>query len=610
MAKVCNCTHALGVHPQHSKHQTFRTLLHMIDRLVRGATPLALLVWLAVLPACSPTLTLAQDDAATSPTTKATSVPVAISATTEPAVRYDTDLLPPTFHQGRRQQVLASLPPDAVAVFFSAPLRNRENDVDFEFRQSSDLYYLTGTHEVESALILAPGGIVVDGQSVTEVLFVPPRTAMSDVWLGRRFGAEKAKTELGLQLAVSNEMFEAVIDGLATGDRHHFFHARLPKARPDGSTLDQMVEAYTSRVPVLEATGDRWTRMAFQAVMTIEDEENYTGIKQAMTGRIDPAGIEDAFQRDLFQSFFDSATAEEWTEWRRENIDSQFANGIMLQSVLDRLQMHKTAEEVALLQRAIDVTAEAHHEAMRSIEPGMNEYEVEALVEYIFRRNGAEYAGFPSIVGSGENSVILHYNTNRKPMQAGEVVVIDIGAEYHGYTADITRTVPVDGTFSDAQRTIYEIVLAAQEAGIEAAQPGSPFSAPQAAAYDRITEGLREIGLIQSDSDTRRFFMHGTSHYLGLRVHDVGDGGPLLPGQVITVEPGIYISPDPAVDSKWWNIGVRIEDDVLITDDGPVVMSLGAQKTVEEIEALMAEEGLGNSTRGRVNPNGQTAGSN
>jgi Xaa-Pro aminopeptidase len=254
------------------------------------------------------------------------------------------------------------------------------------------------------------------------------------------------------------------------------------------------------------------------------------------------------------------------------------------------------------LKRAIDITVEAQREAMRSLTPGMHEYEAQALIEYVFARNGSEYPGFPSIVGSGENTVILHYESNRRRTQPGDLVLMDIGAEVHGYTADVTRTVPVSGTFSPEQKAIYEIVLRAQDAGIQASRAGSPFGAPHQAAARVLAAGLAQLGLITSPTDAeglRRFFMHGTSHYLGLDVHDVGAYGPLEAGTVITVEPGIYIAPAPDIDRKWWNIGVRIEDDVLITAQ---LLSGGAPRTVAEIEALMREQGLGNQPGGKLPP--------
>jgi Xaa-Pro aminopeptidase len=451
----------------------------------------------------------------------------------EAPVRYDTDLLPPAFHQGRRQAVLQTLPENGVAVFFSAPERNRSNDVSYRYRQDSDLLYLTGTHEPGSLLLLAPAGLSVGGQSVREVLFVPPRDPSQEVWEGRRFGTERARSALGVALVLDHTRLNEVLGALVGDPAKRFFHLPLPTGVEAGSPL-----------------------------------------------------------------------AEQLTLMAR----ARSRDGELLRTTLDRLRTIKTAEEMAPLQRAIDITVEAQREAMRSLEPGMHEYEAQALIEYVFARNGSEYPGFPTIVGSGENTVVLHYESNRRRIAAGDLVLMDVGAEYHGYTADVTRTVPVNGTFSAEQKAIYEIVLRAQEAGIQAARAGSPFGAPHQAAARVLAAGLAQLGLLAAPTDAtglQRFFMHGTSHYLGLDVHDVGAYGPLEAGTVITVEPGIYIAPAPDVDRKWWNIGVRIEDDVLITAGEPQVLSGGAPRAVSDIEALMREQGLGNQPAGKLPPPGR-----
>ena len=456
-------------------------------------------------------------------------LPGAAQEPAEPPVRYDRDLLPPEFHRGRREAVMEALPSNALAVFFSAPERNRQNDVSFEYRQSSDLLYLTGTHEPGSVLLLAPGGVDVGGKRVRELLFVPRRDPDQEVWLGRRFGPERAERDLGVEEALPLTSFAEVMRPLLADASRKPFYPLLPGGVEEGSELAHQLDAVAESL-----------------------------------GRAD---------HDL------------------------------LRQLLDRLRTIKTEEELSLLRRAVDITAAAHVEAMRSIVPGMHEYEVEALVEYVFKRNGAEYPGFPSIVGSGENAVILHYETNRRRMEAGDMVVMDIGAELHGYTADVTRTVPVSGVFSPEQKAVYEVVLRALAAGIRAARAGAGFGAPHQAAVRVLLEGLADLGLIRDARDVRglgRFFMHGTSHYLGLDVHDVGTGGALTPGTVITVEPGIYVAPAHDVDPKWWNIGVRIEDDVLVTEGEPVVLSAGAPRTVEDIEALMKEEGLGNHPAGKL----------
>lgn len=412
------------------------------------------------------------------------------SALPQPAVRYDTDLLPAAFHRSRRDALARRLPAGSVAVVEGA--RNGGDSIDDlqSFVQDPDFYYLTGSEEAGSALLLAPAGVRVDGQVVHEVLFVPRRDPAQEIWLGRRFGVERAQRELGVERVVAYDRFEEIVGPLVA----------------DAAT----------------------------EVLTNDDPRVRSG--------------------------------------------------------LDGLRSVKTEDELRLLRHAIDITADAHRAVLGAMQPGWKEYEVEALIEYTFAREGAERPGFPSIVASGENSVLLHYDTNRRTTEPGDLVVMDIGASYHGYTADVTRTVPVDGTFTSEQRAVYELVLKAQKAAIAQVRSGASFGAPHQAASNVLIKGLVSLGILRDARDfgrLARFYPHATSHYLGLQVHDVGEYGPLEPGQVITVEPGIYITPAKDVDPKWWNIGVRIEDDVLVTSDGPVVLSAGAPKDPSEIEKAM-----------------------
>jgi Xaa-Pro aminopeptidase len=253
------------------------------------------------------------------------------------------------------------------------------------------------------------------------------------------------------------------------------------------------------------------------------------------------------------------------------------------------LRQNKLPAEMVLLRKAINISNEAHIELMKAMQQDMTEYQAQAIVEYEFRMRGAEWVGYPSICGAGENTCILHYITNRKPMERNNLIVVDAGAEYHGYTADITRTLPASGKFSKEQKAIYDIVLEAQEAGIKECKKGNEFRAPHKIAVKIIKKRLLELGIIKKEEDFDLYFFHGTSHYLGLDVHDAGLYGKLEPGQVITVEPGIYIPEGSPCDPKWWNIGVRIEDDVLITDTEPEVLSGSIPKTTQAIEQKMAE---------------------
>lgn len=505
------------------------------------------------------------------------------------AVRYDTDHLPAAFHRGRREAVLEALPDDALAVFFGAPVRNRSNDVSFEYRQSSDFLYLTGSHEPGSVLLLSPGGIQVDGSTVRELLFVPPRDPAEEVWLGRRFGIERAMEELGVELALESTRFEEFASPLLSDPGLRVFHLELPDGVPTGSDLGTQVEAFRAHVQPVSVSESGLVGFMLHGVLASPSPELYERLKALSVRGFDPSAASDPTARALAEAFVASDGYEAWRE-RHAELTRGHPDGTTLRAILDSLRTIKTDEEIGVLTEAIDATAEAHLEVMRRARPGWAEFQIEALVEYTFKRLGAEYPAFPSIVGSGENSVILHYETNRRRTEPGDVVVIDIGAEYRGYAADVTRTIPVSGRFSEEQRAIYDVVYAAQEAGIRAATAGAPYLAPHRAAEAELARGMAELGLIRDARDLnglRRFFMHATSHYLGLDVHDVGDGGPLKPGTVITVEPGLYIPAAEDIDSRWWNIGVRIEDDVLITENGPVVLSSAAPRSSAEVEAAM-----------------------
>ncbi|NEM96120.1 aminopeptidase P N-terminal domain-containing protein [Pontibacter burrus] len=261
-----------------------------------------------------------------------------------------------------------------------------------------------------------------------------------------------------------------------------------------------------------------------------------------------------------------------------------------LQMVMAQLREQKTPEEIALLRKAINISAQGQIEVMKAMKPGMSELEIQGLHEFVHKKYGARFVGYPSIVGAGNNGCVLHYIESAKPTIANnELVLMDVGAEYKGYTADVTRTIPANGKFSPEQKAIYELVLKAQEAAFEQCKVGNAFMAPGQAAQDVIAEGLVTLGIIKKKSDARRYFPHGTSHYLGLDVHDAGTYGPFKPNTVITVEPGIYIPEGSPCDKKWWGIGVRIEDDILITEKGWENLSELAPRTVADIEQMMAQ---------------------
>jgi len=251
------------------------------------------------------------------------------------------------------------------------------------------------------------------------------------------------------------------------------------------------------------------------------------------------------------------------------------------------LRQHKSKDEIRMMQTAIDITCMAHTNVMRLIEPGMTEFQLEAIIEYTFRYAGADGIAFPSIVASGDNGAIIHYTDNDDLLIPDDLFVMDIGAQYQGYAADITRTIPISGKFTEEQAAVYQLVLDAQTVAIRYATKGYKFWTPHEEAYRTIGKGLIKLGIIKEWGEIADYFMHGTSHYLGLDVHDAGIYSSLQPGEVITVEPGIYIPPGSRCDTKWWGIYVRIEDDILITDGPAKVLSEAAPRTIQEIEAFM-----------------------
>lgn len=443
-------------------------------------------------------------------------------AQTFPYEVFDDDLPSPAVYRERRERLLASMSPRTTAVILSADVRNRQNDVDFEYRQSSDMLYMCGSPRPGSVLVLSKDGIDVGGRVFRELLFMPERKQDEEVWQGVTMGPEEAMLHLGIDTAIAVRKMREVMDSL----------------------LKRTDTLFVSTLP---------TR----------------ALSVPLAGK--------------------NIYAEgEIKRWLKEMNPS-----CILKTPINHLRAMREVKdtcELRLMQKAIDISIEGHRAMMKGARPGMKEYELEALMEYTFKRLGSQDVGYASIVGSNYNACILHYTTNRRKTAMNDLVLADCGAEYHGYTADITRTIPLTGAFTRDQRIIYDVVLEAQDSGIAAARAGSPFRAPHTAAMSIIQRRLLELGIISKTEEARQYFMHGTSHYLGLDVHDPGTGGSLKPNSIITVEPGVYIPAGSPCDKRWWNIGVRIEDDILITEQGPVNMSAALPRKAEEIEKVMTDD--------------------
>ncbi|MFY0600409.1 MAG: aminopeptidase P N-terminal domain-containing protein [Cyclobacteriaceae bacterium] len=465
------------------------------------------------------------------------SVVVLLSAFMLSAQDLPKDFLSNKFHKDRREVLRKKMPKNSVAVFFANPVRNRANDVDYVYHQDPNFYYLSGYKEPHAVLLVfkdkqsAP-----EGGKFNEIIFIQPRDAMAEMWTGRRMGVEGVEEKLAFNQVFNNTEFKDYNIDFSKFDKVLFYD-------------------FFGDVRDTDTEGD-----LYDLVSWFKEKASYPS-----------------------ESSLD-------LEPQVSNLDLETLDGIM-----DEMRGIKTKQELDLLRKAIDISCIAQAEVMRAMKPGMSELEVQGLHEFIFKKYQSEYEGYPSIVGAGHNGCILHYIENYKPeIESDEMILMDLGAEYHGYTADVTRTIPVDGIFSEEEKAIYDLVYEAQQAAIEACAPGMNIrkDLDRNIARKIINEGLTELGIIDSATQRHLFYPHGLGHHIGLDVHDKGKYDKLEENMVITIEPGIYIPDGADCDEKWWGIAVRIEDDILITKDGYELLSDLAPRKSAEIEALMKESSV------------------
>jgi Xaa-Pro aminopeptidase len=425
----------------------------------------------------------------------------------------------------RRSELMKMMGKNTIAILPSASLLTRNRDADFPFRQDSDFLYLTGFNEPDAVMVIMPGR-----KHGEYILFCREKDEEQETWHGRRAGQEGAIADFGADDSFPIDDIDEILPGLLEGTNSIY---NIMGQYPE---FDQRLIGWVNHIKAQSRAG--------------------------------------------------------------LHVPSEF---VSLDYVLHDMRLYKSREELKMMRKAASISTTAHQQAMRICAPGKYEFQIAAEFDYEFRKNNAVHA-YSSIVGGGANGCILHYTNNSDQLNDGDLLLIDAGCEVEGYASDITRTFPVNGKYSQAQREVYDIVLAAQKAAIKKVKPGNHWNDPHNAAVRVITRGLMEIKLLKGslpklikEGAYRRFYMHRTGHWLGLDVHDVGDykvGDQwrlLEPGMVLTIEPGIYIpARSKAVNRKWWNIGIRIEDDVLVTTAGCEVLTKAAPKTPEEIEALMA----------------------
>ena len=463
----------------------------------------------------------------------------------------------------RRKRVAEAIGPKGLLIMFSAEARVYTNDVDYQFRQENNLYYLTNLNQKRATLVLMPGNA-----QVREVLFIPRRNAAAETWTGHMYSAEEAAKLSGIR-----EIWEA-------GELMPFVNALRKHEAYQPKPENILMPAAT-----ISAAG-------------FENLYSAAASNQALLYLLQfpPEGESREYRQE--QRF--AAT------WGKES-------GFTIQNaspIFSQMRVRKSPMELQLMQHAIDISIEAHQRAQAFSSQAKWEYEVDAQVAYTFKLRNADNWGYPDIVGCGPNATTLHYEESQGPVKSGELMLMDVGAEYGHYSADVTRTFPVSGKFSKEQAEVYQIVYDAQEAGAKVIKPGATLSQVHNAATEVIKDGLLRLGLITdrtSDWQYRIWFMHGTSHWLGMNVHDVGGGSQFLPGMVFTNEPGIYIRPDaldnlpktadyakfiaavrPAFE-KYKGIGVRIEDDMLVTEDGVKWMTGDLPRSIPDIETFIAK---------------------
>ena len=507
------------------------------------------------------------------------------------------DFLSSDFHKERRQALRAKMPANSVAVFFTNAERNRSNDVDYVYHQNPDFYYLTGYREPNAVLVVfSEEQPISDGGTTNEIIFVQEKNPQAEQWTGVRLGIEGAKSELGFENAFNGKEFKDFGIDFAKFDKVLFYNFQddFRDSKNDTADLYSLIETFKSQVGFDENAIDNPVKDRVYELIKTTDIENNANVAQTIGRALEyyPELKNDKVINDYINAKDEKLRLELKqqvikieAESPKNNLDTR-----MLSTFMAELRQIKSPEEMKLLTKAIRISAMGQREIMKAMHPGMSESEIQGIHEYVYKKYGSEYEGYPSIVGAGNNGCVLHYVENSKMKVENDLVLMDLGAEYHGYTADVTRTIPANGKFTTEQKAIYDIVYAAQEAGIKASVVGANFSAPDAAARKMVNEGLVKLGIVANEADARQYFPHGTSHYLGLDVHDAGLYGAFEPNMVITVEPGVYIPEGSKCDKKWWGIAVRIEDDILITQNGPVNLSAEAPRKSSEIEALMKEK--------------------
>ena len=494
------------------------------------------------------------------------------------------------FHKNRRVELRQKLPSNSVAVFFSSPIRNRANDVDFIYHQDPNFFYLTGWNEPHAVLFVFNVPQEDEEGVYYEKFYVRERDPRNEMWNGKQLGVEGAE-KMGFDRVKSKSEFvktELKLDRFDTVLMFDFEND-VRDDKNDSSDLFDLQQYFKTSINY----PDNFDADRYRLYLRIQnaEAEEVPQIKRMISyyADQDKTLMEDPLIVDFLNS--EESTSLNDLKTRTAFLTRDFNFDIdQLSFLMASLREKKLEEEIILIKKAVQISAQGQIEVMKAIHPEMTEREVQGIHQLVYKKYGAAHEGYPSIVGAGDNACVLHYITNDKTDLKNQLILMDLGAEYNGYTADVTRTIPVSGVFSPEQKALYQIVYDAQNAGIQAAQNGASFRDITVATNEVVSKGLMELGLIKDPAEFRRYLPHGIAHHIGLDVHDPGLYELLESNMVITVEPGIYVPEGSPCDPKWWNIGIRIEDDILITEKGPINLSAAAPRDWKEIEKLMKQK--------------------
>ncbi len=487
------------------------------------------------------------------------------------------------WHRERREALRSEMPFNSVAVIFNNPIKNRSNDVDYVYHPNTDFFYLTGLREPNAVLVIFSEIRELEGKSTDELIFVQPRDPRAEMWNGKRLGIDGVKEMLGFEDVFLYEEFtaEQKIDFSGFDKVLTFDLSEEIEGSSANADLKKMVDSFkvSSGYPMVVSPVNLQMYEMIRAT-NIENSANVAQFIDRAKQRY-PEVEDDPVLKDFL-----NADSPEKRMAVKDKLPQEKVDLFLLTEIMEGLREVKTVEEQELMKTAAKISAIGQIEVMKAAKPGMSEREIQGIHEFIYKRYGAEDVGYPSIVGAGNNGCILHYIENDLESISDRLLLMDLGAEWKGYTADVTRTIPVNGKFNEEEKAIYELVLKSQDAGIALSKIGTDFATIGEETRRIINEGLADLGIIKV-GQSHTYFPHGTSHHVGLDVHDRGSSGPLKEGAIITVEPGIYIPEGSDCNKKWWGIAVRIEDDILVTANGPVNLSGDAPRTVVAIEQMM-----------------------